>query len=248
MTSFKDHFSAHAAHYAQARPVYPPALYAWLAAHSPARAQAWDAGCGNGQAAVAIAAHFAAVYATDPSAPQIEHAIAHPHVRYAVEPAERCGLADSSVDLVTVAQALHWFDFPTFFGEVARVLKPRGLFAAWSYGLMQVTPEITEVVRAFEFDVVGAYWPPERRHIDDAYSSIDFPFEPVRAPSFAMRHEWTQAQVIDYLGTWSAVQRYRNATGVDPMPDVAIRMREAWGDAQTRAITWPLTLVVRRAP
>lgn len=248
MTGFKDHFSGHASRYAQARPTYPRALFEWLACTAPARDLAWDAGCGNGQAAVALARDFASVYATDPSATQIEAAMAHPRVRYAVEPAERCTLADRSVDLVTVAQALHWFDFGRHFAEVARVLRPGGVYAAWSYGLMRVDPTIDALLAHFEHAVVGPYWPPERRHVDAGYRDIPFPLAPLAAPAFAMRHDWTLAQVLDYLGTWSAVQRHRAATANDPIPALAAELAPAWGDpALARTVEWPLVVLAGRA-
>ena len=66
--SFKDHFSAQAAIYREARTQYPDALFEFLRAQAPGGERAWDAGCGNGQASVALARHFHAVVATDPSA------------------------------------------------------------------------------------------------------------------------------------------------------------------------------------
>lgn len=247
MTGFKDHFSGHAARYAQARPRYPRALYEWLAREAPARVQAWDAGCGNGQAAIALAQDFAAVFATDPSATQIDAATAHPRVRYAVEPAEACSLADRSVDLVVVAQALHWFDFERHFAAAMRVLRPGGLYAAWSYGLMRIDPAIDAVIAHFEHAVVGPYWPRERRHVDAGYRDIAFPLAPLATPAFAMRHDWSLLQVLGYLETWSAVQRYRVARGSDPMPELAAALAPAWGEpAHLRTIEWPLAVLAGR--
>lgn len=247
MSGFKDHFSGHAASYAQARPLYPRALFEWLAREASANELAWDAGCGNGQAAVALAQDFAAVHATDPSAAQIGQAIPHPRVRYAVEPGERCSLATGTVDLATVAQALHWFDFDAYFTELRRVLRPGGLFAAWSYGVLRIAPHIDRLLARFEHEVVGQYWPPERRHVDAGYADIPFPLAPVPAPAFAMRQHWTLAQVLDYLGTWSAVQRFRQARAQDPMPELARELQPAWGDpALARPIEWPLALLAGR--
>ncbi|MGH8214998.1 MAG: class I SAM-dependent methyltransferase, partial [Rhodanobacteraceae bacterium] len=131
--SFKDHFSGHSDLYAKARPHYPDALFAWIAGEAPARGCVWDAGCGNGQASVALARHFERVAATDPSERQIGQAVADPRVEYRAEPAEHTSLAGQSADAVTVAQALHWFDLDAFVPEVRRVCKPGALFAAWSY-------------------------------------------------------------------------------------------------------------------
>jgi SAM-dependent methyltransferase len=170
-----DHFSAHAAHYARHRPSYPPELFAWLAAQSPARELAWDCATGNGQAALALAEHFQRVHATDFSAEQLAQATPHPRVGYLQAPAEASGLAAQSCDLVTVAQALHWFCHERFFAEVRRVLKPGGLFAAWTYTLLHGDPELTEIVRDYSTNTVGAWWPPERRWVDLGYRGMPFP-------------------------------------------------------------------------
>ncbi len=249
MSGFKDHFSGHAASYAQARPRYPDTLFDWLSTQCAEHALAWDVGCGNGQASVALAARFARVLATDPSATQIANAEPHARVHYAVEPAEACSLPAASADLITVAQALHWFDFARFFAEVARVLKPRGVLAAWSYGVMRVAPEIDAVLDDFEHGIVGPYWPPERRHVDEGYRGIAMPFDELVVPEFAMQLDWRLDQVLDYLATWSAVQRYRQARGEDPMPALRARLTEVWGAPDApRVIRWPLIFRATRKP
>ena len=138
--AFKDHFSGHAAAYARARPTYPDALFDWLAAQCAGHALAWDAGCGNGQASIALASRFDRVHASDPSATQVAAAPTHPRVAWHVEPAEQCSLPDASADLVTVAQAYHWFDYERFAAEATRVLRPGGVVAVWAYGVSSVTP------------------------------------------------------------------------------------------------------------
>lgn len=247
--SFKDHFSGQSGAYAASRPAYPDALFDALAAQCRTRARAWDAGCGNGQAAVAWAGRFDEVFASDPSAAQVAHASAHARVRYAVEPAEACSLGDASVDLVSVAQALHWFDFPRFFAEVRRVLRPGGVFAAWSYGLMRVAPAVDAVLHHFEHAAVGPWWPPERHHVDAGYRTIDVPFPPIALPAFSMALEWNAAQVLAYLGTWSAVQRHDAATGTDSIAALRPDLLEAWGDPDLRRrVEWPLVVRAGRAP
>lgn len=245
--TFKDHFSCHAGAYHEARPSYPDALFDWLAAQTPACELAWDAGCGNGQASVALAARFARVHASDPSAAQVANAEARPNIDYRVESAETCALPDASADLVTVAQALHWFDHARFYAEVKRVLKPRGVIAAWSYADCSATPAVDAVKNRLYVDLTGPYWPPERRYIDEGYRTLPFPFERIDAPAFEMRVDWMLAQFVAYLRSWSATQRYLKANGVDPVALVESDLAQAWGDAQTvRAVRWDFHLLCGR--
>jgi len=240
MAGFQDHFSGHADRYAAARPTYPEPLFAWMAATCSRRADAWDVGCGNGQAAVRLAAYFDRVLATDPSAAQIDHAIAHPGVEYRVEPAERCSAPDGSFDLVSVAQALHWFDQAAFFAEVRRVARPGAVIVVWGYDLLHVDPGIDAVITAFHA-LVQPHWPPERAWVATHYGTLAFPFAPIELPRFSMSHEWPLPRLVDYLETWSALQRYRRATGVDPMPRLAEELADVWGDPSAlRRIEWPL--------
>jgi SAM-dependent methyltransferase len=242
-SGFKDHFSGHAASYAQARPSYPDALFAWLASRCPRRAVAWDAGCGNGQASVALAQHFDAVYATDPSEQQIAAARPHPRVRYGVEAAEACSLPDAHADLVTVAQALHWFDADRFHAQAARVLRAEGLFAAWTYERCTVKPAVDAVFERLYTDTLAAWWPPERRHVEAGYRTLPFPYDEVAAPHFELRCDWTLAQYLAYLRSWSACQRKLAAEGVDAVLDLAVHFASAWGDPQTvHPVRWKLTL------
>lgn len=241
--TFKDHFSGHAGGYREARPTYPAALFDWLAAQAPGRALAWDAGCGNGQASLALSTRFAQVVATDPSAAQIANAQGRANIDYRVEPAEQCSLADASVDLVTVAQALHWFDLDAFHVEVKRVLRLRGVFAAWTYADCRVDAEVDAIKDRLYVDLTGPYWPPERVHVDAGYRDLAFPFAPIAAPPFAMCMRWNVAQFLAYLRSWSATQRCLKATGVDPVARVEPDLRAAWGDAQApRDVHWDFHL------
>jgi SAM-dependent methyltransferase len=238
-----DHFSGHAADYAKARPSYPPELFAWLAGQCRGRDLAWDCGTGNGQAAQALAGHFQRVHATDLSAEQIAQAPSHPRIDYRATPAEASGLADRSCDLVTVAQALHWFCNDSFYAEVKRVLKPGGLFAAWTYTLLKGEPELDALVEDFYRNVVGPFWPTERRWVDLAYRDMPFPVADIDTPAFEIRLEWTLADLLAYLRTWSATQRCMRETGVDPCVALARRLSAIWPDAETRrAIIWPIAL------
>lgn len=249
MNAFKDHFSGHAGIYREARPTYPPELFTWLAQQAPDDELAWDAGCGNGQATVALAEHFRRVIGTDPSANQIAAAQPRGNVEYRVEPAEKPSLRDASVSLTTVAQALHWFDHVRFYAEVKRVLKPGGIFAAWTYA--DCSTGETAIDRAKDhlyIDLTGKYWPPERVHVDAGYTTLPFPFVEIAAPPFEMTAHWTLADFLAYLRTWSAAQRYLKANGVDPVSLIEADMRAAWGDpTQARDVRWAFTVRVGRA-
>ena len=250
MTTFKDHFSAHAAIYRQARPTYPPALFDWLVRQAPDHALAWDCGCGNGQASVALAERFERVVATDPSADQIAQAQPRANIDYRVEPAEGSSLADAGASLVSVAQALHWFDHARFFAEVKRVLKPGGVFAAWAYADCATGDAGIDMVIDHLYDgLTGPCWPPERAYVDAAYRTLPFPFDEFAVPSLAMVVAWTIDELLAYFRSWSATQRYIEARGEDPVSLVEARLRSAWGAAQRRReVRWRLHVRAGRMP
>ncbi len=244
--AFQDHFSAQAGEYARFRPVYPQALFAYLASLTPGHALAWDCGTGNGQAAIALAAHYTKVIASDPSREQIAHTAPHARVRYVVASAEQPPAGAIGADLVTVAQALHWFEVERFYAGLARVLKPEGLLAAWGYGLMRITPRVDAVVMRYYTEVVGPYWPPDRRHIESAYQTLPFPYAEITAPAFSMRADWSLAALLGYLDTWSATRRYLKERGSHPLEQVRLELTAAWDGAVVRQVVWPLFLRVGR--
>jgi SAM-dependent methyltransferase len=246
-TLFKDHFSGNSADYAAYRPSYPPKLFAWLAEQAPGREMAWDCATGSGQAALGLAHHFQGVVATDASADQIAQARPHAGVNYRVARAEASGLPAGSVDLVTVAQAAHWFDLPAFHAEVRRVLKPGGALAIWCYERLHVEPALDELIEDFYGSQLGPHWPPERRHVEAGYLSLDFPYQETSVPAFAMEATWTLDQLMGYLATWSAVKAYRRTLGQDPLPDLRNRLASVWQAsgvslATPKTIKWPLSL------
>ena len=251
--AFQDHFSGHAADYASHRPTYPRELFEYLSGLVERRSIAWDCATGNGQAARALAEFFERVIATDASAEQIASAAELPHhVELRVVPAEDSALPPASVDLVTVAQALHWFDCEAFFAEVDRVLAPGGVLAVWSYGLTRISPEVDVVIDRFYRGEIEEFWPPERMHVETAYREIPFPYEEQEnVPDFSMVVEWTVDELLNYLGTWSAVRRFVASRGGDPVGQLAPELRAAWGDDGTREVCWPLILRIgqgRRGP
>jgi SAM-dependent methyltransferase len=239
---FSDHFSGVASSYATYRPRYPGALMDWLATLTPRHAIAWDCGTGSGQAAVALAGRFADVIATDPSTAQLVSAERVAGVSYAAMTAERSALAASSVDLVTVAQALHWFDHRAFFAEADRVLRPGGALGVWSYGLITVDPAVDELVRPLYHDLLGPYWPAERALVDAGYAGIELPYAEVEAPPFTMEATWDLAQFGGYLSTWSAVSRYRRSTGRDPVEPLLREVSTEWSTTERRRVCWPLVV------
>ncbi len=243
MTNFKDHFSGHAIDYAKARPVYPKALFDWIAGQCRSRSLVWDAGCGNGQASVALAEYFDEVFASDPSATQIASAATHPNIRYAVAAAEQCSLPDNSVDCVCVAQALHWFEFERFFSEAKRVLRDEGLLVVWAYEQSSVNPAVDAVFEKLYRGKLDAYWPPERKHVETGYKNIAIPFNEIPSPNFELRCDWAVSQYLAYLRSWSASQRYLKATGNDAVTDIENELLHAWGNhVETKTVTWPLVV------
>jgi SAM-dependent methyltransferase len=243
---FKDHFSAHARDYREFRPDYPPELFEFLASVSPGRTLAWDCGTGNGQAAIALAKHFDRVVATDASAEQIAQAASHPRVDFAVAPAERSPLADSSADLIAVAQALHWFDHDRFYAEVRRVARPGGLLAATCYYEPSVSPEVDPVLRRWE-DFIRPYWTPERAWVDAGYRTIPFPFPAMVAPRFKLSLAATLTGFIGYLGTWSATKAYIKEHGANPVERFESKFARAWGKpTRVRKVTWQFNVRLGR--
>ena len=251
---FKDHFSRHAEDYARRRPQYPQSLYDFLASLPAARDAAWDCGAGNGQASLPLSRLFRFTLATDASAPQIAQAgrLRSPGspegILFSVARAEAAPLRAASMDLVTVAQALHWFDFPAFFAEVRRVGRPGSVFAAWAYGYCRIDPAVDRVYLRLYEDILGtAYWPPERAHIEAGYRSIPMPFPALPAPDFTMEAEWDLGDLLGYLDTWSAVRRYRQEQGEDPLDLVREDLGRAWGESgRRRKVAWPLMMLLGR--
>ncbi len=244
--SFLDLFSAQAAVYARARPRYPRGLFEFLAGLVPERRLAWDCGTGNGQAAVDLAEHFERVIATDGSPAQLAQARPHARVEYRVMLAEQCDLEPASVDLITVATDLHWFDVERFYAAVRRVLRPGGSLAAWCIGLHQVNDAVDAVCRKFYYETIGPYWHDRRRWVDERYATVPFPFDELQqVPTFECRRDWTLAELMDYLDSWSAVERFKRARGYSPLQEIAGDLSAAWGRPdERRTVTWPIYLRV----
>ena len=242
---FKDHFSALAAGYGRFRPNYSSDLFNHLSSLTPEHKLAWDCATGTGQAALSLADCFDKVIATDASPQQVEQAKKHPCVEYRVAAAENSGLEAGSVDLITVAQALHWFDIPQFMREAKRVLKSKGVIALWTYNLFRVTPEIDAVIDNLYWNTLDGYWAPERKMVESGYADLDMPFQEVALPIFEMSANWSLPQLLGYLGTWSAIGKYREIEGVNPLVETTVTLQQLWGDLSLqKEISWPLSVRV----
>ena len=250
MSSFPDHFSTNAGAYASRRPHYPDELFDYLSSVSPRHDLAWDCAAGSGQASIPLTHHFLRVIATDASAAMLAQAPPHPRVEYRVAPAECSGIETSSVDLVTVAQALHWLDIDRFYAEADRVLVPGGMLAVWTYGTQVLEdPVINRHLDTFYTDVVGPYWAAERRHVESGYRTLPFPYPELTAAGFNMQEHWTLPELLGYVGTWSATQSYRQARGRDPLEQLESDLAVAWGDAAApRRVCWPISLRIGARP
>lgn len=234
-------FGARANAYASFRPHYPDTLFAWLAGQCLEHQQALDIACGNGQASRPLLKHFNQVLACDASLLQLQAGSEQPGLQLFVAEAQTQPLQNHCLDLIVVAQALHWFATPAFFAEVRRLLKPGGVFCAWCYGLMRLDSALDELIDTFYHSTLSDYWLPGRASVDAEYRDIDNPFNTLVPPASAIEANWTLEQLLGYLRTWSAVQRYERQHGIDPLLQLEPGLRQLWGDAKrTRFVHWPL--------
>lgn len=240
-------FDAGGSAYAAHRPDYPPALATFLAQACRAHRLAVDVGCGTGQLTRLLAPHFDAVLGLDSSADQLRNAEPTPGVSYQLAPAEQLPVAPASANLITVAQAAHWFDLPAFYAQVRTVAAPGAVIALISYATPRLEPDLQPRFARFYANDLGAYWPAERRQVDSGYAELDFPFAEFDSPSLAIERHWTLADTLGYFGTWSAVRRAREA-GQQPMLHAyAEALAAHWGDPQQpRAISWPINMRIGR--
>ncbi|MDW5418973.1 class I SAM-dependent methyltransferase [Iodobacter sp. CM08] len=238
-----DHFSKLAVHYAASRPHYPVELFSWLASQCPEQAQAWDCGTGNGQAATALAEHFTSVLASDISQAQLNLAPTHANIRYLCADAAHSQLAQHSVDLIVVAQALHWFNLDSFYAEAKRVLKPSGLIAVGCYGTPQIShPQIELIFQDFYHNIVGAYWPAERSHVENGYASLPFPFNPIPTPDFVLEVNWSLAELLGYVQSWSATGHFIEDKSYNPVDALGEALAALW--PQQQRVVWAISLRV----
>ena len=236
----KDRFSSLAHQYAQFRPHYPAEVYHFMREQVSAYTSAWDCGTGNGQVAIQLASFMEQVAATDISQNQLDAAAQHPTIQYSLQPAEQTNFPDNHFDLVTVAQAIHWFQFDAFYQELHRVLKPNGLFVVLGYGLLYINPAVDAVLYDFYENTIGAYWDPERQYIEQKYQSIPFPLEEIETPLVTLSLHWTLAHFLGYLKSWSAVKRYEETHGVNPVDMRHQDIAKAWGSSESLMAKFPI--------
>lgn len=237
----KDNFSKQSADYAKFRPHYPDALIEYVVSFVKERTMALDIATGNGQVAQKLAPHFKTVYATDISEKQLANALAASNIIYKQEPAENTGFNHHQFDLITVAQAIHWFQFDGFYKEIDRILKPGGVFAVLGYGLFSTNPDSDKIIGDFYRNIVGPYWDTERKYLDEMYETIPFPFAEVETQKFSNHFTWSFEQLAGYLETWSATQHYKNETGRNPIDLIRADLKKSW-ESSDKAVTFPLLL------
>ncbi len=242
----KDNFSSQSAQYAQFRPTYPAALYDYLLSLVKAKDRAWDCGTGNGQVAQQLAKYFKTVDATDISRQQLANAPIKENIAYTVQPAEKTNFPDHVFDLITVAQAIHWFDFDVFYKEVHRTIKNNGILAVIGYNLPTLTKEIDTVIAGFYRSVIGPYWDKERKYIDGNYQTIPFPWPDLPNPVLKIEFEWTLEHLYGYIGTWSAVKHYQKDKKADPLDLIRSDLKKAWGSTPTQKGYFPILLRVAK--
>ncbi len=249
MKQTKDNFSRQSEGYSKFRPVYPNELYSEILKHVNSFDLCWDCATGNGQIASIMATHFKEVIATDISDAQLEKAPKLSNVQYLKCRAEQTPFTDNSFDLITVGQAVHWFDHGHFNQEVKRVAKPDSLIAIIGYGLMFSDDAFNKKLMEFYEGTIGSYWDPERKHIDGHYQSIPFPFEEIPfSRSYSIDVNWSIQQLQGYLNTWSSVNRFIKQNGTDPVEPFIDKLLSSnvWADGELKDIRFPLFVKLGR--
>ncbi|MFN4150736.1 MAG: class I SAM-dependent methyltransferase [Candidatus Sericytochromatia bacterium] len=238
----KDNFSDKSDKYAKYRPTYPQEMLDFIFSLLDKKENAWDCGTGTGQIAIELSKEFNNVYATDISQTQLDNAIKKDNIFYSLQSAEQTNFSDNSFDLITVAQAIHWFDFDKFYSEVKRTLQENGVIAVIGYGLIQIDEKVDEIILDFYKNVVGFYWDKERKYIDEKYKTIPFPFNEIETPEFYIKSEWTFEHLLGYFETWSAIKHFIKTNQYNPVDNIFDKLKEAWGNDLSKKITFPVLL------
>lgn len=235
-------FSKQAELYSRYRPDYPHELYEFIFQHLKAYNRAWDCATGSGQVASVLANHFDQVYASDISQEQIRYAPQKPNITYSTVPAEDTGFTPDQFDLITVAQAIHWFDFDKFYNEVKRVAREEALIAVIGYSRITIDSELDDVINPFYDRMFGQYFNNNREYLEDKYRSIPFPFEEIDSPGFERKLTWTLDDLSGYLNSWSATQQYQQDYGVNPVDEFLEKVQPIWNGNLKHTVTFPIFL------
>lgn len=255
-------FINQATEYAKTRPSYPQEIFHYIASKTPSHDLVWDVGTGSGQAARSLAGMYKNVIATDTSLKQLEFAPKLANIQYRQTPPvmsmaelQQTISSQSSVDLVTVAQALHWFDLPSFYQQAKWVLKkPHGVIAAWCYTIPQVNATVDSVFNRFYSIDSAPYWDAARQLVDQEYRSIDFPFEPAEGAEHTGPFKFVTERPMDldsfftYIRSWSAYQTAK-ANGVELLKDDLVQdLQRAWDEDghHQKLVKFPVHLRIGR--
>lgn len=242
-----DHFSSTSKEYSFSRPMYPDALYKYLSDITPNKDTTWDCATGNGQAAIGLCRYFKNVIASDASKGQLDYKFNRDNIHYEMFPAEKADISDNRIDLITVAQAAHWFDLDKFYSEVTRVGKSNGILAIWSYGMHQIDNDIDKISAKLNVngDILGKYWPKETNYVKDDYKTIPFPFKEIIPPKFEMNVCWSLDDLVSYMQTWSAVKRFSTEKKFNPLTLVIDELEKLWGKHEDQKIVkWDINIRV----
>ncbi|MEO6289717.1 MAG: class I SAM-dependent methyltransferase [Ginsengibacter sp.] len=242
----KDNFSKQADNYSKFRPGYPQELFDFLISLVPEQKTAWDCGTGNGQVALKLSEYFEVVHASDISANQLANAMNKDNIYYSLASAEETSYAANKFDLVTVGQAIHWFNFDRFYKEANRILKTGGYIPVFGYNILQIDKETDKIITDFYKNVTGPYWDDERKYVDENYATITFPFNEIKAPALSGKYHWTLEQVTGYLHTWSGVQHYIKKNNNNPVNPLRDKLSHAWGNTLEKEVSFPIFMRVGR--
>jgi len=239
----KDLFSKQSDLYARYRPTYPKELYDHILSFVKEKNIAWDCATGNGQAAVVLADHFKKVIATDISADQIDKAIKKDNVEYSVCSAESTPFEENTFDLVTVAQAYHWIKWKEFKKEVTRVCKPGAIIAIWTYYRNTTgDKKIDDAVYSFYENVTKPYWDKARKYVEEKYSTVEFDYDPLPVKDFETTLNWQREDMIGYISSWSAIQKYIKVNGNSPIPIIEEELNKLWPEGEAKKVVFPIYL------
>jgi len=243
----KDLFSKQSDLYAKYRPTYPKELFDYVVSFVQSKDVAWDCATGNGQAASVLSGHFNKIIATDISAAQINKAVKKDNIEYFIYPAESTPFADNSFDLVTVAQAYHWIKWDQFKKEVVRVCKPNAVIAIWTY-YNHTTGDnrIDAIVRDFNKHVTQPYWDHERKYVEEKYETVEFDYELLSVKDFESILHWKRDDLLGYVGSWSAIQKFIKTNGYSPLPQLEDELKNIWPDDEIKKVSFPIYLKLGR--